>query len=160
MRLILRDAEKMICVAIFAAMTILGFANIVVRYVTHYSMAATEELLIHGFLLLTIFGAAIAARAGDHLAVTVFFDLLPRFLRRPVLAISILLSVVLLLLSAWFSWELVTNQMTSGIRSYALQIPSWYYTIGMPFGFILVLIRYLQHSVEMWKSLQEQHHYV
>ena len=160
MHLILRDTEKIICAVIFAAMTILGFINIVVRYVTHYSLASTEELLINGFLLLTIFGAAIAARAGDHLAVTLFYDLLPRFLRAPMLAVSVVLSVILLILSAWFSWEMLINQMASGISSYSLQIPSWYYTIGMPFGFILVLIRYLQHSFEMWKSIKQEKHYV
>src|SRR5690625_4906963 len=139
MSFILRDAEKIICAVLFLAMTLLGFVNVVMRYATNYSLAASEEFLTNGFLLLTIFGAGIAARAGGHLAVTLFFDILPRPLRKPVLAVSIVLSVVLLLLSAWFSWELVTNQIASGIRSYALQIPAWYYSIGMPFGFMLIL---------------------
>ncbi|MFA5663059.1 TRAP transporter small permease [Castellaniella sp.] len=156
MHLLLRDAEKIICAVIFSLMTILGFVNVVVRYVTNYSFASTEEILVNGFLLLTVFGAAIAARSGEHLAVTLVYDLLPGRPRKFVLAVSIVLSCILLLLSAWFSAELVFNQISSGIRSYALQIPAWYYSIGVPFAFLLVLVRFLQHSVEMWRALDQE----
>ncbi len=156
MRWLMRNIEKIICVAIFAAMTLLGFVNVLVRYVTNYSFAPTEEILINGFLLLTIFGAAIAARAGEHLAVTLVYDILPAWPRKVVLLLSLLLSSVLLLLSAWFSYELVLNQINSGINSYALQIPAWYYSAGVPLGFILVLIRFWQHGLEMWRALGQE----
>lgn len=150
MNFILRDFEKIVCVAIFAAMTALGFVNVVVRYLTSYSLASSEELLTNGFLLLTIFGAAIAARSGDHLAVTLLYDVVPPPVRKAILLLATALSALLLALSAWFCWQLVTNQMSSGIRSYALQIPAWYYSVAMPFGFALILIRYLQYAQEVW----------
>ncbi|MDS1136455.1 TRAP transporter small permease [Nitratireductor indicus] len=155
MSFILRDAEKIACAVIFLAMTALGFVNVVVRYTTSYSLASSEELLTNGFLLLTILGAAIAARNGDHLAVTLFFELLPKPLRKLVLILAGILSILLLALSAWYSWVLVSNQMSSGIRSYALQIPAWYYSVGMPFGFALILIRYVQHILDTWKTLSD-----
>src|SRR5690606_40257782 len=77
MAFILRDAEKIVCAVLFLGMTLLGFVNVLVRYLTNFSFAASEELLTHGFLVLTIFGAAIAARQGDHLAVTLLYDALP-----------------------------------------------------------------------------------
>lgn len=156
MSFILRDAEKIACAIIFLAMTALGFVNVVVRYTTSYSLASTEELLTNGFLLLTILGAAVAARNGDHLAVTLFFELLPKGLRKLVLLLAGVLSIILLALSAWFSWVLVSNQISSGIRSYALQIPAWYYSIGMPFGFALILLRYVQHIRDTWKTLSDE----
>jgi TRAP-type C4-dicarboxylate transport system permease small subunit len=156
MRFILRDAEKIICAILFLAMALLGFANVVVRYATSYSFAASEELLTNGFLLLTIFGAAIAARTGDHLAVTLVYDLLPRSLRRAVLILSAALSVLLLALSAWFMWQLLSHQMASGTRSYALQVPAWYYSVGLPFGFGLVLLRYVEHVLDNWRDLNAE----
>ena len=152
MSFILREAEKIICAVLFLSMTFLGFANVVVRYGTNYSFAVTEELLTNGFLLLTVFGAAIAARRGDHLAVTLVHDLLPQPLRRVVFGLSVLLSMTLLALSAWFSWQSVTDMIASGTRSYGLGIPKWYYQIGVPFGFALVLIRYLEHAVEVMRG--------
>jgi TRAP-type C4-dicarboxylate transport system permease small subunit len=147
MAFVLRDAEKIICTIIFVAMTALGFANVVVRYATNYSLASSEELLTNGFLLLTIFGAALAARNGDHLAVTLVHDMAGPRLRRVIVLLATLAAVLLLALSAYYCWQLLMNQMASGTRSYALQLPAWYYTIGLPFGFALILVRYVQHAL-------------
>ena len=152
MTFILNNAEKIVCAVLLLAMTALGFANVVVRYATSYSLAASEELLTNGFLLLTVFGAAVAARRGEHLAVTLFYDILPRPLRGLVLILAGTLSTLLLVLSAWYSFELLSNQMASGIRSYALQVPAWYYGAAVPFGFALVAIRHVQHILEAWSE--------
>ncbi|MFP7672508.1 TRAP transporter small permease [Marivita sp. S0852] len=152
MRHVLRDAEKIICAALFLGMTGLGFANVFVRYATNMSFAATEELLTNGFLLLTIFGAALAARRGEHLAVTLVHDSLPRWLWRPVFLLSATLSVGLLAISAWFSWATLANLFSNGMRSYALGLPAWYYQAAVPFGFALIILRYVQHAVEVLKG--------
>ncbi|CAD7050210.1 C4-dicarboxylate ABC transporter permease [Pseudorhizobium halotolerans] len=156
MAFILRDAEKIICAIIFLAMTLLGFANVVVRYASNYSLAASEELLTNGFLLLTIFGAAIAARTGDHLAVTLIYELVPRAVRKLMLVIACALSILLLAASAWFTFELLSNQVSSGVRSYALQIPAWYYSVGLPFAFALVIVRYIQRALDEWRDLHRE----
>ncbi|WP_288942356.1 TRAP transporter small permease [uncultured Roseovarius sp.] len=152
MSFILREAEKIICAVLFLSMTFLGFANVVVRYGTNYSLAVTEELLTNGFLLLTVFGAAVAARRGEHLAVTLVHDLLPPVLQRVVFLLSLVLSLGLLALSAWFSWQSVANLISNGMRSYGLGIPAWYYQIAVPFGFGLILIRYLEHAVDVMRG--------
>ena len=156
MRFLLNEFEKIVCVVLFLGMTLIGFINVVVRYATHYSFAASEELLTNGFLLLTVFGAAIAARRGQHLAVTIVQDFLPRPAAQAVFLLSIILSVLLLVASAWFSWATLMNQIGSGIRSYALGVPAWWYQVGLPFGFALIIIRYLQHAVEMWRPTRQE----
>lgn len=151
-RLILRDFEKIICAVLFLGMTALGFVNVVVRYGTNMSFAATEELLINGFLLLTVFGAAIAARRGEHLAVTMVHEMLPRLLWLPVFLISVALSVSLLAFSAWFSWDAMMNIRRVGMRSYALGLPAWYYQAALPFGFALIILRYLHYAWEVLRA--------
>jgi TRAP-type C4-dicarboxylate transport system permease small subunit len=144
---LLDQFEQIVCTALLLAMTVLGFANVVVRYGTNKSLAATEELLTGGFVLLTVFGAAIAARRGQHLAVELISDMLPAPLRRAVIAIAAILSVILLGATVWFSWQLVQNQLSNGMRSYALGLPLWWYSAALPFGFALVLIRFVQAAV-------------
>ncbi|MFG6501384.1 TRAP transporter small permease [Sulfitobacter sp. 1A15106] len=156
MRFLLNEFEKIVCAVLFLGMTLIGFINVVVRYATHYSFAASEELLTNGFLLLTVFGAAIAARRGQHLAVTIVQDFLPRPAAQAVFLLSIILSVLLLVASAWFSWATLMNQIGSGIRSYALGVPAWWYQVGLPLGFALIIIRYLQHAVEMWRATRQE----
>lgn len=138
--------EAYICAAIFLAMTVLGFANVVVRYLTSYSFAATQEFLLSGFLLLTVFGGAAAARHGDHLAVTFFADLLGPSANRAVRVLASALSLALLLLAAWYCLDLVMYQRASGVTSSALQIPAWYYSAGLPVGFLLIAFRLVQRT--------------
>lgn len=156
MRFFLREFEKIVCAALFLGMTAIGFVNVVIRYGTNYSFAATEELLTNGFLLLTVFGAAIAARRGEHLAVTIVQDALPKRLAQAVYLMSVLLSVVLLAASAWFSWQVLMNLMNNGMRSYGLGLPAWWYQAALPFGFALVIVRYLQHAAETAGAPREE----
>jgi len=79
--------------------------------------------------------------------------MLPPVLQRVIFLISLLLSLGLLAMSAWFSWQSVINMIDSGIRSYGLGLPAWYYQIGVPFGFALVLIRYLQHAIDVMRGV-------
>ena len=144
MRLIFDELEKIICAVLLLGMTALGFANVIVRYGTHRSFAATEELLTGGFVLLTVFGAAIAARRGEHLAVQLFTELLPPAGRRIAIWFARAASVLLLSLSVWVTVDLVRVQLGNGMRSYGLGLPLWWYSVGVPLGLALVLLRYVQ----------------
>ncbi|QDA36390.1 TRAP transporter small permease (plasmid) [Paracoccus liaowanqingii] len=152
-----REAERLICAVLFLGMTLLGFANVVVRYATNYSLASSEELLTNGFLLLTVFGAAIAARQGQHLAVTAVVTMLPRGLARAVVLLSVLLSVGLLLASSWLAWQSLTTLYDNGLTSYALGIPTWYYQAAVPFAFLLIALRFVQHTVEEFRLAGSDH---
>ncbi|WP_211268176.1 TRAP transporter small permease subunit [Suttonella ornithocola] len=41
------------------------------------------------------------------------------------------------------------EQKTSGIVSSSLQIPLWYYSAILPFGFLLIAIRVLEHTKDI-----------
>jgi TRAP-type C4-dicarboxylate transport system permease small subunit len=153
MRALIDNIEEALCGLIFMAMTLLGFANVTVRYLSNHSLASTEELLINGFLLLTVLGAAIAAKRGDHLAVTIIHDLLPRRGKIAMIVVSTALGCVLLGASAWFTAELVSNQLSNGMLSYALQVPAWYYTAAVPVAFVLVMVRFIQQAVRAVREL-------
>lgn len=152
MRNFLQNFEKIICAILLLLMTFLGFANVVARYGTNYSFAATEELLTNGFLILTVFGAAIAARRGEHLAVTLVQELMPRPVTKAMFILSAALSVALLVASAWYSWVAMMNFYNNGMRSYGLGIPAWYYQAALPFGFALIILRYLQYTAKALRA--------
>ena len=94
-----------------------------------------------------VFGAAIAARRGEHLAVELISDLLPPPARRAVIWLAGALSAALLVASVWFTIGLVQNQIRTGMTSYALNLPLWWYSAAVPLGFALVLVRYVQALV-------------
>lgn len=152
MKRLLDNFEAWVCTALFIGMTAVGFANVVVRYLTSYSFAATQELLLTGFLLLTVFGAALAAREGQHLAVTYFASLFGPGVERVIKIFSAAVSILLLLLAAWYCWQLVQNQLASGVTSAGLQVPAWYYSAALPFAFLLIAYRTLEYAVKDFRD--------
>ena len=147
MKKLLNNFEAYVCAVIFLGMTAVGFANVLVRYLTSYSFASTQELLLAGFLLLTVFGAALAAQRGQHLAVTFFTGLLPHHLERWVRLFAAAVSVGLLLLAAWFCIQLILNQVATGVTTAGLQLPVWYYSAALPVGFVLIALRTVQYAI-------------
>ncbi|KAA0019576.1 TRAP transporter small permease [Salinicola corii] len=147
MRSVWRHLEEVICGCVFLCMTLLGFINVAVRNLTNYSLASTQELIINGMVLLTVFGAAIAAKKGQHLAVTVFYDLVPASFKRALVVLSTLLIIATLALCTLFTVTLLSHQFTSGVVSSALQIPQWYYTLIVPLGFLMLMIRQLELAI-------------
>ncbi|WNL41983.1 TRAP transporter small permease subunit [Halomonas sp. PAMB 3264] len=156
MKLLWRHFEEVICVVVFLCMTFLGFVNVVVRNLTNFSMASSQELVVNGMVLLTVFGGAIAARHGQHLAVTVLYDSVPRYLKKALVILSTLLIMTTLLLCSRFTYSLLVNQYGSGVVSSALQVPQWYYTLIVPFGFLMLLIRQIELAVVEFRQLGEQ----
>ncbi|EIE50950.1 C4-dicarboxylate ABC transporter permease [Salipiger aestuarii] len=147
MKTLIDNFEGWICAILFLGMTLLGFANVVVRYLTSYSFAATQELLLTGFLLITVFGASLAARQGQHLAVTYFAALLGPRVERAIKIFATAVSVVLLLLAAWYTLDLLRNQLATGVSTPGLGLPAWYYSAALPFAFVLIAIRTVQFAL-------------
>jgi TRAP-type C4-dicarboxylate transport system permease small subunit len=156
MRFPLNEFENTVCAVLFLGMTLVGFINVVVRYATHYSFAASEELLTNGYLLLTVSGAAPAAQREQLLAATIVQDFLPCPAAQAMFQLSIILSALLPVASAWFSWATLINCIDSGIRSYALGVPAWWYQIGLTFGFTMIIIRHLQQAAELWRATRQR----
>lgn len=152
MRRLIDNFEGWVCALLFLGMTLLGFANVVVRYLTSYSFAATQELLLTGFLLITVFGASLAAREGQHLAVTYFAGLFGRGVENGFKIVAAAISFVLLLLAAWFCLDLLRNQLASGVTTPGLGLPAWYYSAALPVAFVLIAIRTVQYAVSDWRD--------
>src|SRR5690606_6026046 len=127
-------------------MALLGFANVMVRYLTTFSLAFSEELLVNLFVWLSLLGIAIGVKREAHLGVTVLTDLLPRSWQRIVLVFTAVAGIVLFVIVIRQGWELTLIQKSWGARSYSLDLPMWWFSAGVPVGAAVVLIRLLQAS--------------
>ncbi|MBU2960356.1 TRAP transporter small permease [Citreicella sp. C3M06] len=152
MKRLIDNFEGWVCALLFLGMTLLGFANVVVRYLTSYSFAATQELLLTGFLLITVFGASLAAREGQHLAVTYFAGLFGTRVESGFKIVAAAISTVLLALAAWYCLDLLRNQLASGVTTPGLGLPAWYYSAALPLAFVLIAIRTVQFAVADWRD--------
>lgn len=138
------NLEEVICVAIFVIMLLLGFSNVVVRTVTNYSLASTQEVVINGMVALTLYGTAIAIKRSQLLSVGFLIDNVKPKVRKVLHVFISLVIIVTLVVILYYMIDLLSNQYQSQILSSALQIKAWYYTSILPLAFILMIIRQVE----------------
>ena len=139
--------EELVTAAVFAIMTAVGFTNVFVRYLTPWSLGGVSELLPNLFVWLTFFGAAIAVKRKAHLAVTVLVERLPT-------PLQVVAAVVVYLLGATFfgaviyqGYILTAQDFASGVTTYALGLPRWTFSIGLPIGAAFILLRLTEAAI-------------
>ena len=66
--------EEILAAACLIVMTILTFANVVVRYLFSASFSFSEEITTYLFVLLSMLGTAIAAKRRAHLGLSIVTD--------------------------------------------------------------------------------------
>ncbi len=137
---------------VMAALAIITFANVVVRYFTSVSFAFTEEYSVALMVIMTFFGAAAAFGGDRHIRMTFFTEkLAPRSARR--VEILVLLACLFVFgaiswLGGWYTWdEYRFEVMTPG-----LGVPSWYYTVWMPLLSVVICLRILGRMVRVARA--------
>lgn len=146
------NLEEYVTVTGLVIMTVITFANVLSRYFLHASLAYTEELVTNLFVWTTLFGSAIAARRGAHLGLSLFTDMLPRGAQRHLLLATFLVTAALYLFICWYGIEMVMSQQAMGQISPALNIPEWVLGLAVPFGCVLVAVRFVQYGVVQWRK--------
>ncbi len=146
------NAEEIFCAAIMSFMTLLGFANVVSRYLG-YSLAYTEELLVMMMVWLTLFGAAAGFKRGAHLGFSFFKDAMPIRVQKifEIAAGAVTVVTVGLIVCLCLLYH-IPDEIAMRTTTPALDIPQVYYTFAIPVGGAAVIVRVIQTS---WRSFRE-----
>ena len=150
-----RNAEEVVCAAMMIFMTVLGFANVVARYLG-YSMAYTEELLVMLLVWLTMLGTAAGFKRNAHLSMTFFRERLPNVGQKALEILSTILTVgsVLVVMIVCVVYQ-IPDEILLRSRTLSLDLPTVYYSLAIPVCGVLVIVRVLQASWRDWKSLEK-----
>ncbi len=149
------NLEEVVCVAMMTFMAVLGFANLLTRYLG-YALAYTEELLVMMMVWITLLGAAVGFKRGAHLGLMFIRERLPltaqRWLEASSLCLTVgtMFSVVYLCLKHHIPDEIVLDT-----RSMALNAPQFIYTLAIPVGGASVIVRAIQASRQTLSRLRE-----
>jgi TRAP-type C4-dicarboxylate transport system permease small subunit len=134
-------ANRWVLILILAAMSVIIFTNVVLRYAFGESIQWAEEVSRHLMIWLTFLGAGPVLRYGGHIAVENLQDALPR---GAAVALRVLVATLMFGFfgfMVWYGWlymERTQFQMTP-----ATQVPmSWVYA-SMPVGGILLAVHWL-----------------
>ena len=134
-------ANRWALIGLLAAMAVIVFANVALRYLTDQSIEWAEEVARHLMIWLTFIGAGPVLRYGGHIAVDNLQDGLPR---AAAVALRMLIALLLLGFFAFMVWYGVLYVMRSqGQTTAATQISfAWVYA-AMPIGGVLLMAHWL-----------------
>lgn len=144
--------EGAIGAVIMAALALITFANVLVRYFTNASIAFTEEYSVALMVIMTLVGSAAAFGADRHIRMTYVTEKLARPAARRieqlVLAASLLVFAAIAYLGALYVWDEYRFEALSP----GLGVPQWQYTVWMPLLAVLICLRILGRMLRVLRS--------
>jgi TRAP-type C4-dicarboxylate transport system permease small subunit len=143
------QGEEAAGVFLLLLMCLLAFVNVLTRYFIRYSFAFTEEIEVAGLVWLTMLGASAGFRTGIHLGFNLLSLRFPVLGKRVLAPLATCLTFTTICLLIWFGASQVRDEISLNVRTEALNIPQWWYTLAIPVGGLLILIRLLEAA---WKE--------
>lgn len=133
--------EEILIAAAMAAMALITFGNVAVRYLTNVSFAFTEEYSVVLMVVVTMIGSSLAIATGRHIRIGVLVDgMTPARWRVFEIAALVLVIVcfgILLVHGGRLAWD----EYRFEVLSPGLGNPQWLYTGMLPLLSIAVIAR-------------------
>jgi TRAP-type C4-dicarboxylate transport system permease small subunit len=134
-------ANRWALILLLAAMSVIIFVNVAMRYITHNSLEWAEEVARHMMIWLTFLGAGPVLRYGGHIAVENLQDSLPRAGGIAMRALVALLLFAFFGFMVWYGW--LYTQRTLFQLTPVTQIPFGYIYSAMMIGGVLLIVHFL-----------------
>ena len=144
--------EDWLIVLTMAALALITFVNVVVRYFTDASFAWTEEISVFLMIVLALVGGSAAVARNQHIRIE-FFAEGGSALRSKRLAMLGAVTVALLFaFIAVLSVRVVWDDYRFGETSPGIGVPQWWYSIWLPLLSALIAVRALGVLVRRSRS--------
>jgi TRAP-type C4-dicarboxylate transport system permease small subunit len=153
LRWVIEHLEEMLGATLLTVMACLAFANVITRYVFQYPLAFTEELEVNALVWLTMFGTASAFRRRKHLSMLFFQEKLPAALQTALKICIPLSGIGLFATLGYLGYMQIVDERLLEITSESLGLPQWLYTVCIPIGCTMIVLRIIQASV---RDIKEQ----
>jgi len=144
--------EENLAALAIAILGLITFANVVVRYLTNFSFAFTEELSVFLMVFLALMGGSSVMAKRGHLNITYLVDKCPPSARRMVQLAAAFLTSLTFLLLALLSTRMAWDEFRFEVTSPGLGIPSWIYTVWLPILSLAIFGRSVGVLVRMWRN--------
>ena len=149
-RIPLMIEENLAGIAI-ALLGIITFANVVVRYLTNFSFAFTEEFSVFLMVFMALVGGSSVMAKGGHLNIMFVVDRLSPGRKRLVVCAANALSVLMFALLAIFGARMAWDEYRFEVTSPGLGLPTWYYTVWLPILSLAICGRAVGALIRIWR---------
>ena len=152
MKKIFDNIEEYIVAGSLFTMTAITFVNVLSRKLFKASWSFTEEITANLFILSSMLGAAIAAKRGSHLGLSLITDMFSKKYQKYIALISTLVAMVFCSVLIKEGLVIVRQEMASGQLTPALGWPEWIFGTFIPIGALFILIRFVQFGIRGFKE--------
>lgn len=152
--------EDWLTVAIMAALALITFANVLVRYFTDSSFAWTEELSVFLMIVLALVAGSSAVARNQHIRIEYFAEGGSARRRRTLARFGALTVALLFGVIAVLSVRVVWDDYRFEETSPGIGVPQWWYSVWLPVLSALITWRALGLFVSQGKAPlpPEDHH--
>jgi len=144
--------EEILAGIVLAVLALITFANVVVRYLTNFSFAFTEEFSIFLMVVMTLLGSSSVMAKRSHLGITYFVDKLPQKYRRGVRIVSTGAAAFTFMLLGFLGARMAWDEYRFEVTSPGLGIPTWIYTVWLPLLSLAILGRAIGVIIRIGKG--------
>lgn len=143
--------EDVFAAACMAALALITFANVVLRYLTDESIAWTEEISIALMVVMTLAAAGAAVARERHIRIDYFLERGSRERQRLFALIGAGAVVLLFAAMAVLSGRMVWDEYRFGETSPGIGLPKWWYSIWLPVLSIAIVLRAIGVFLRKWR---------
>ncbi len=140
----LNNFEEYLAGILLLLMVTIAFINVVSRFTFKFSISYIEELEVYLYVWLVMLGTAIAFKRWSHLCVSLVVDKMPPGWRKYIKIFVTLLSIGFFAVIFKSSINQIQDEILMQVTTTSMGVPKWWYTIGLPIGSGLIIIRLLQ----------------
>ena len=135
--------EDWLVVLIMAALALITFANVLLRYFTDTSFAWTEEISIFLMIVLAMVGGSAAVARDQHIRIEFFSGNGSAQRRRRLARLKTLMTALLFTVLAVLSVRLVWDDWRYEETSPGIGVPQWWYSMWLPICSVAIALRAL-----------------
>jgi len=140
----LKKLDEWLIALLLAAMTLLTFSQVVMRYVFNSGFTWAVEFTGILFAFMIFIGISYGVKVGAHIGVDAVVRLLPSGPRRLTSIVAVLLCLVYAGLVIYGSTIYVLKMKSAGIELEDLPLQIWMVRAILPLGFMFLALRFLQ----------------
>ena len=149
---ILNYLEEIVMAFALAFMTLLMFANVVLRYLFGTSMIWQLQATTYAFAWLVIFGISYCVRENSHMSVDILIKKLPGDYPRKAAILAIGICITYCAFMLFGSYERVEVLWRMGNLARDIPAPQWLLFSIMPVGFLLLSYRFIEVAMQLMKG--------
>lgn len=138
--------EYLVLEVAFIVLVAMNAVNVFARYVLNHSIGSLFELMILLAIAVYWLGVATSERTQGHLGMSFVVSRLPAGLRKLTELLRVCVIVAFLVVAAYSGAMLAIGQIQSRSISGTLGMPLWIFSIFIPLGCLLMLLRVLRPS--------------